>query len=79
MNDFEIKTTIGPGGALILDHLPFAPGQSVNVQVRASESASTRRPFVFGLHTGMIEISDDFDAPLPDSFWLGEAVDEVVA
>ena len=25
-----------------------------------------------GLHEGAIQISDDFDAPLPDSFWLGE-------
>ncbi len=25
-----------------------------------------------GLHTGQYWISDDFDAPLPDSFWLGE-------
>jgi hypothetical protein len=26
-----------------------------------------------GLNAGMIWISDDFDDPLPDSFWLGEA------
>jgi hypothetical protein len=25
-----------------------------------------------GLHPGAFVISDDFDAPLPDSFWLGE-------
>lgn len=25
-----------------------------------------------GLHAGMIHMSDDFDAPLPDEFWLGE-------
>lgn len=24
-----------------------------------------------GLHAGQYEIADDFDAPLPDSFWLG--------
>ncbi len=24
------------------------------------------------LHAGLIQISDDFDDPLPDSFWLGE-------
>lgn len=28
-----------------------------------------RRP---GLFAGQIRISDDFDDPLPDSFWLGE-------
>ncbi len=25
-----------------------------------------------GLHRGAFIISDDFDDPLPDSFWLGE-------
>lgn len=29
-------------------------------------------PRVLGLHEGQAWISDDFDAPLPDSFWLGE-------
>ena len=24
-----------------------------------------------GLHAGLIEVADDFDAPLPDSFWTG--------
>ena len=27
---------------------------------------------VFGLHAGQGWIADDFDAPLPDSFWHGE-------
>jgi prevent-host-death family protein len=27
---------------------------------------------VAGLHAGMGWMSDDFDAPLPDEFWLGE-------
>ena len=30
------------------------------------------RKRVMGLHAGMWEVSDDFDAPLPDEFWLGE-------
>jgi hypothetical protein len=28
--------------------------------------------WVSGLHAGRGWISDDFDAPLPDSFWLGD-------
>ena len=28
---------------------------------------------IAGLHAGMIEMADDFDAPLPDNFWTGEA------
>jgi len=30
-----------------------------------------RQKRVFGLHRGEFSISDDFDAPLPDAFWLG--------
>ncbi len=26
-----------------------------------------------GLHPGVFVVHDDFDEPLPDSFWLGEA------
>lgn len=28
-------------------------------------------PRVPGLHPGAIQTADDFDAPLPDSFWTG--------
>lgn len=31
-----------------------------------------KKPRVFGEHRGLIETSEDFDAPLPDSFWLGD-------
>jgi hypothetical protein len=29
-------------------------------------------PRIPGLHAGTTWVSDDFDAPLPDEFWLGE-------
>lgn len=29
------------------------------------------RPRIAGLHTGMVEVSDDFDAPLSEEFWIG--------
>lgn len=28
---------------------------------------------VAGLHRGAMQVSDDFDAPLPDAFWTGGA------
>ena len=28
---------------------------------------------VMGLHPGSMRMSDDFDAPLPDEFWLGKS------
>ncbi len=33
--------------------------------------ANQRR--VFGQYRGRISMSEDFDEPLPDSFWLGES------
>lgn len=33
---------------------------------------SQPRPRLLGLHTGQVWISEDFDEPLPDEFWLGE-------
>ena len=29
-------------------------------------------PRIFDMHPGAFEMSDDFNAELPDSFWLGE-------
>ncbi len=29
------------------------------------------QPRIAGLHAGQYWIAEDFDAPLPDSFWLG--------
>ena len=31
-----------------------------------------RKERVLGLHPGAIKTTKDFDAPLPESFWLGE-------
>ena len=44
----------------------------VREQPELSQDTSTLRPRVLGLHLGAAEMSDDFDDPLPDAFWLGE-------
>ena len=33
--------------------------------------AHKAQPRIFGEYKGQIWVSDDFDAPLPDEFWLG--------
>jgi hypothetical protein len=38
----------------------------------AGGSIVTNLSRVPGLHAGTTWVSDDFDAPLPDEFWLGE-------
>jgi antitoxin (DNA-binding transcriptional repressor) of toxin-antitoxin stability system len=45
-------------------------GQPVAQVLPVSQSASQR---VAPLHPGAMEVSEDFDAPLPDEFWLGKA------
>ena len=34
-------------------------------------ATSAPKPRIAGLHQGTIWMSDDFDEPLPDDFWLG--------
>lgn len=43
-------------------------GKARLVPLAASPAPGPRR---FGLHEGEVWMSDDFNAPLPDSFWLG--------
>lgn len=77
MFTYETHAKVGPDGVLTLDHLPFANGQTVQVHVESVEaSLPSPQPFQFGLHHGLVWMSDDFDAPLPDSFWLGDDADE---
>ena len=42
-------------------------------QFLLSQEKIERKERVLGLHPGAMEASDDFDAPLSDNFWLGEA------
>jgi Protein of unknown function (DUF2281) len=37
------------------------------------QAPTPRKQRVFGQYAGKIWMSDDFDDPLPDSFWLGES------
>jgi antitoxin (DNA-binding transcriptional repressor) of toxin-antitoxin stability system len=45
------------------------PGGGKAKLIRFGETACEAR--VFGLHSGQVWTADDFDAALPDSFWLG--------
>ena len=39
-------------------------------QADAAQTAE-RKPLKVGMFRGQVRMSDDFDAPLPDEFWLG--------
>lgn len=44
--------------------------KEISLQKELSEENES--PRVFGLHAGQCWISEDFDEPLSDAFWLGE-------
>ncbi len=70
---YETTGRVGPGGELTLTDLPFSSGDEVKVRIESvADLPIARTPFVFGLHAGLVTVHEDFDAPLPDSFWLGE-------
>jgi len=46
-------------------------GDTPRARLVAVAAGSPRR--VPGLHPGSMEVSDDFDAPLPDEFWARTA------
>ena len=58
-----------------IEHLPSMEKQTLFSHLAAQmERSESRKPAVVrsaGLHAGVWEVAADFDAPLPDEFWLG--------
>ena len=55
--------------------LPAAEKRSLlswlKTELSVENHANVEGPRVSGLGKGKWQVSDDFDAPLPDEFWLG--------
>jgi antitoxin (DNA-binding transcriptional repressor) of toxin-antitoxin stability system len=66
MNFNDVLSLVRKGAEIVLTDasVPFAR------MIPVSSPSSARTP---GLHTGAIHTSDDFDEPLPDEFWTGQA------
>ena len=60
----DLLSVVSTGIEVILteDHTPVA---------RLLPIDSTSTPRIAGLHQGIMWISEDFDAPLPETFWAG--------
>ncbi len=43
-----------------------------------TDTDTTKKPRILGMHPGAITMSDDFDDPLPDEFWLSDSDDELL-
>jgi len=47
-----------------------ASGTAKVIVLFGDEAKKPHKPLKLGLFEGQIQISDDFDEPLPDEFWL---------
>lgn len=56
------------------EHAGVSPRIYADEEVAAmlAEDNADRNIRQAGLHAGAWEVADDFDAPLPEGFWLGE-------
>ena len=55
---------------LTQDNKPVAQVLPITPPQKPPDAVSRRRKL--GLHRGAWVVAEDFDAPLPDEFWLGE-------
>ncbi len=63
-----------------LEKIPEPMQLSVLAFIRSLDTSATTEnhhpselpPRTLGLNRGAMKMSDDFDEPLPDEFWLGE-------
>lgn len=65
-----IRAIYENGQIRLLDDTELEEGQELKIEiVPKPEPTKKRKP---NMHPGYFVMSDDFDDPLPDSFWLGE-------
>ena len=50
----------------------------LNDETVMSVTNDEKKPRIPGMHKGAWEVSDDFDDPLPDEFWLSDSDDELL-
>ena len=66
----DVVDAEGPPGSVGIGPVPgVVYGAKVEIVGIGTPKKGKR---VAGLNRGKIRMSDDFDAPLPDEFWLGE-------
>ena len=58
--------------AEVLDFLDFLIASQTKINDQEGSNFQPKRQRVLDLNKGEIWMSDDFNAPLPDEFWLGE-------
>ncbi len=72
MQPYRTQATVGVDGNLVVEGVPFRPGATLRVVLAPVETKTPLKARVFDLHAGTCWMSDDFDAPLSDTFWRAE-------
>lgn len=74
----ELQEVIDSVMALPLDEKAYlAEVLLKDINTRKTKLKGISQERTFGEYIGKIEMSDDFDAPLPDEFWLGNPNEDV--
>jgi antitoxin (DNA-binding transcriptional repressor) of toxin-antitoxin stability system len=70
----ELKDRAGEllAGLRATDEIIVSEGGTPVAKIQALPRNTTNRARESGFWSGQIATAPDFDAPLPDSFWLGE-------
>ena len=73
MQSFQFASQVNRQGMLNLQLPPDFANQEVDiVLVINTKNKATLPERPIGQYAGKMKMSDDFSAPLPDEFWLGE-------
>lgn len=67
----ELKTILAAIRELTPEELELVR-QAVDAEKDKIAPTTPAKQRIFDLHPGAMWMSDDFDDPLPDEFWLGE-------
>lgn len=57
---------------LLTNSIPILDSSGYANAQKPAAGLPVKQQRVFGQYQGRIKMSEDFDEPLPDSFWLGE-------
>lgn len=71
MQAIELSAEIDKNRQIHLKLPSNISAQKANAIIMLQDELSKKINRIIGLHSGKIEMSDDFDEPLPDSFRLG--------
>jgi hypothetical protein len=70
MQAIEIETEIDENHEIHIKLPDHAIGPAKIIVLLENKTRKVPRPVELGLFRGEIKMSDDFDDPLPDEFWL---------